>query len=338
MFLFTFMEKPSIFGHFWFERRFVILLLAALTLSGCANHIALNPSNDSKSVSGERAPSQKADGSSGLNQSTAASADQPKPPRTPPKFALVLGGGAARGFAHIGVIQILEEAGIRPNMVVGTSAGSVVAAIYASGKTGAQLQRIADGIDQSALTDWNMSFLKRGMMRGDALEHFVRQQTGIKNIEQLPLPLGVVATDLQTGEGILFQRGDVGTAVHASSAVPAVFEPVRIGGREYVDGGLISPVPVRYARQMGADVVLAVDISSAPEGNKSDDMLKILLQTFSIMSKSINTFELPQADIVIKPSLLGVSSIEFTNRQQNIDAGRAAMKQALPKLRALLNN
>jgi NTE family protein len=121
-------------------------------------------------------------------------------------------------------------------------------------------------------------------------------------------------------------------------AVPAVFEPVRIGGKEYVDGGLVSPVPVRYARQMGADIVLAVDISSAPEGNKSDDMLKILLQTFTIMSKSINSFELPQADLVVKPALLGVSSVEFANRQQSIDAGRAAMKLALPKLKALLNN
>jgi NTE family protein len=267
------------------------------------------------------------------------SAPVPAPtPKAPPKFALVLGGGAARGFAHIGVIQVLEEAGIKPNMVVGTSAGSVVAAIYASGKTGAQLQRIADSMDQSALTDWNMSILKRGMMRGEALERFIRQQTGAKNIEQLSLPLGVVATDLQTGEGIMFQKGDIATAVHASSSVPSVFEPVRIAGKEFVDGGLVSPVPVRYAKQMGADLVLAVDISSAPEGNKSDDMFKILLQTFNIMSKSINSFELAQADLVVRPALLGVSSLEFANRQQSIDAGRAAMKQALPRLRSMLSS
>ena len=247
-------------------------------------------------------------------------------------------GGAARGFAHIGVIQVLEEAGIKPNLVVGTSAGSVVAAIYASGKTGAQLQRIADVMDQSALTDWNMSILKRGMMRGEALERFIRQQTGSKNIEQLPLSLGVVATDLQSGEGILFQKGDIATAVHASSAVPSVFEPVKIGEREYVDGGLVSPVPVRYARQMGADIVVAVDISSTPEGNKSEDMFKILLQTFTIMSKSISSYELVQADILVRPALLGVSSIEFANRQQSIDAGRAAMKQAIPKLKLLMGN
>ena len=326
------MENLPTYDNAYRSRVLGTLLLLALFLSSCANHIPLISGNDVSSNSIERSTTQL------NNTNSNIPTDLAKPNRNPPKFALVLGGGAARGFAHIGVIQILEEAGIKPNIVVGTSAGSVVAAIYASGKTGAQLQRIADSIEQSALTDWNMSFLKRGMMRGEALEHFIRQQTGIKNIEQLPMPLGVVATDLQTGEGILFQRGDVGTAVRASSAVPAVFEPVRIGGKEYVDGGLVSPVPVRYARQMGADIVLAVDISSAPEGNKSDDMLKILLQTFTIMSKSINSFELPQADLVVKPALLGVSSVEFANRQQSIDAGRAAMKLALPKLKALLNN
>ena len=312
------------------------LLFACFLLSSCATHIPLMTDNDGRGSSLERTGQRTDNGASNTNSNN--SSDQVKPVRTPPKFALVLGGGAARGFAHIGVIQVLEESGIKPNMVVGTSAGSVVAAIYASGKSGAQLQRVADSIDQSAITDWNISILKRGMMRGEALERFIRQQTGIKNIEQLPIPLGVVATDLQSGEGILFQKGDIGTAVHASSAVPSVFEPVKIAGKEYVDGGLVSPVPVRYARQMGADIVLAVDISSTPEGNKSDDMLKILLQTFTIMSKSINTFELAQADIVVKPSLVGVSSIEFANRQQNIDAGRAAMKLALPKLKALLSN
>jgi NTE family protein len=323
---------------------FLYLITFTMILSGFASHVSLSSSNEGKSNTTEVINAQKNDASLTTRTGATPISDSMRSPgivnipKVSPKFALVLGGGAARGFAHIGVIQVLEESGIKPSMVLGTSAGSVVAAIYASGKTGAQLQRIADVMDQSALTDWNISILKRGMMRGEALERFIRQQTGYKNIEQLPMPLGVVATDLQTGEGILFQKGDIGTAVHASSAVPSIFEPVKVGGKEYVDGGLVSPVPVRYARQMGADIVLAVDISSAPEGNPSDDMFKILLQTFNIMSKSINSFELAKADIVVRPSLLGVSSIEFANRQQSIDAGRAAMKQALPKLRALLAN
>ena len=218
---------------------------------------------------------------------------QPEVPQVPaakkiPKLGLALGGGAARGFAHIGVIQVLEENGIKPDLVVGTSAGSLVAAFYASGKTGAQLQWLADTMDESQLTDWTIPFMSRGMLRGEALGRYVNSQLNGAKIEDLKMPLGIVATDLQTGDGILFRRGDIATAVRASSAVPSVFEPVRIGNKDYVDGGLVSPVPVRSARQMGADIVIAVDISSRPEDAKTTDMLKVLLQTFSIMGKSIS--------------------------------------------------
>ena len=259
----------------------------------------------------------------------------PEPPRRP-RLGLALGGGAARGFAHVGVLQVLEEAGIRPDLVVGTSAGSFVAALYASGKTPAQLQRMAETMDEAVFTDWTVPLLGRGMMRGDALARYVNAQANTRHIEDFKLPLGIVATDLQTGQGVLFQRGDVGTAVRASSAVPSVFEPVRIQGREYVDGGLVSPVPVRYARQMGAELVLAVDISSAPEYGRTGDMFQILMQTFTIMGKSINTFELRDAEVVVRPALGQVGSADFSARRRSIEAGRAAMQQALPRLRALL--
>lgn len=268
--------------------------------------------------------------------STPTSAPEVVPTKRPLKLGLALGGGAARGFAHVGVLQVLEEAGIKPDLVVGTSAGSFVAALYASGKTAAQLQTIAETMDEAALTDWTVPLVGRGMMRGDALARYVNNQVAGRRIEDFKMPLGIVATDLNSGQGVLFQRGDVATAVRASSAVPSVFEPVKIGNREFVDGGLISPVPVRYARQMGADFVLAVDISSTPEGNKTSDMFKILLQTFTIMSKSINNFELKEADLVIHPDLLGVGSTEFAARKRSIEAGRAAMLQALPKLKAAL--
>ena len=150
------------------------------------------------------------------------------------------------------------------------------------------------------------------------------------------IPLGIVATDLGNGNAVLFQKGDTGTAVRASSAVPAVFVPVKINGRDYVDGGLVSPVPVRYARQMGADVVIAVDISNPPEANTADGTLQILLQTFAIMGKSINDYELKGADVVVRPSLVGLKSADFSSRQRAIDAGRAAMLAALPALRAKL--
>lgn len=249
-----------------------------------------------------------------------------------PRLGLALGGGAARGFAHIGVIQVLEEAGLRPALVVGTSAGSLVGALYASGKSGMELGTLAQTMDESALTDW--AFPGRGLLRGEALARYVREQVGGRSIEQLPLPLGIVATDLDSGLPALFQRGDTGIAVRASSAVPALFQPVSIGGREYVDGGLVSPVPVRFARQMGAELVLAVDISVVPDGNPTGDAMRMLLQTFAIMGRSINSYELRDADIVLRPRLAGMSGADFTARRRAILAGREAALAMLPELKA----
>ena len=260
----------------------------------------------------------------------------PVVPKKPARIGLVLGGGAARGFAHIGVIQVLEEAGIRPALVVGTSAGSVVAAFYASGKNGVQLQQVAETMEEATFADWTLPIFSRGLLRGEALARYVSTQVNGRLIENMPLPLGIVATDLNSGQGVLFQRGDTATAVRASSAVPALFQPVKVAGREYVDGGLVSPVPVRYARQMGAELIIAVDISDPPEGNAASDTLQVLLQTFSIMGKSINNFELRDAEIVVRPTLTGVASSDFGARRRSIEAGRAAMRAALPQLRAAL--
>jgi len=255
----------------------------------------------------------------------------PRPTR-PPRVALALGGGAARGFAHIGVIEVLEENGIRPDIVTGTSAGSLVAALYASGHTGKELENIAINMDESALTDW--SFPGRGLIRGEALAHYVRETTGNKPLEQMKIPLGIVATDLDSGRPIVFRRGDIGTAVRASSAVPAVFQPVRIGTHEYVDGGLASPVPVRAARDMGADVIIAVDISQLPDVIIAVGQLHMLLQTFSIMSRSINELELKEAEVALHPRLVGVAGTDFTLRKKNIEAGREAALAMLPLIKS----
>ena len=261
-----------------------------------------------------------------------------EPAKRVPKIGLALGGGAARGFAHIGVIQVLEEAGIRPALVTGTSAGSLVAAFYASGKSVGQLQRLAETMDEATFADWTLPIFSRGILRGEALARYVHAQVGGRLIENMVLPLGIVATDLRSGQGVLFQRGDTATAVRASSAVPAVFQPVLIAGREYVDGGLVSPVPVRYARQMGADIVVAVDISSSPENNAAGDTLQILLQTFTIMGKSINGLELKDADVVVRPALNGVASSDFSARRRAIEAGRVAMRQNLSRLQTLIQH
>jgi len=249
----------------------------------------------------------------------------------------VLGGGAARGFAHIGVIQVLEEAGVHPDLVVGTSAGSLVAALYASGKSGQDLQKLALSMDEASFSDWRLPLFKPGVLRGEALARFVSANLKSRQIQDLPMPLGVVATDLRSGLAVLFQRGDTATAVRASSAIPAVFQPVSIAGRDYVDGGLVSPVPVSHAKKMGADLIIAVDVSSEPDGKDAQDTFQVLMQTFAIMGKSISAFELLGADVVVKPVMTGLTSTSFSTRLEAIQFGRQAMMRQLPALRRLMD-
>lgn len=220
--------------------------------------------------------------------------------------------------------------------MAGTSAGSLVAALYASGMNGAELERAALSMEEATLTDWTLPINGRGVLKGDALARYVRQAVNGRLIEQMAMPLGILATDLGSGQGTLFRRGDAALAVRASSAVPGVFTPVGIGGREFVDGGLVAPVPVSQTRAMGAEVVLAVDISADPEGNNANGMLQVLLQTTAIMGQSINRHELKGAEVVLRPALSGVGSADFSARQRSIAAGRAAMLAALPRLKAEL--
>jgi NTE family protein len=228
------------------------------------------------------------------------------------------------------VLQVLEEQGIRPDLIVGTSAGSMVAAMWASGKGGVELGSLAMSMDEGAIADW--AYPGRGLLRGEALARYVREHTEGRQIETMVVPLGILATDLGSGQPILFRRGDPGIAVQASSAVPAVFQPVRIGGREYVDGGLVAPVPVPFARQMGAELVIAVDISVSPDGQATGDALKMLLQTFAIMGRSLNEHLLRDADVVIRPKLAGVAGTDFGARRLAILAGREATWSVLADL------
>ncbi len=255
-------------------------------------------------------------------------------PKPPLKIALALGGGAARGFAHIGVIKALEAQGIVPDIVVGTSAGSVVAALYASGMSGFELQNLALQMEEDMLADWTLP--NRGVLKGEALQDFINQKVKNLTIQKMPKPLGVVATDLQSGELVLFRRGDTGTAVRASSAVPGMFQPVAISGRDYVDGGLTSPVPAQSARSMGADFVIAVDISNVNRRDKLTGTLDVLLQTFSIMGHAISRHELEDADLVIRPKTAAVSSTDFEGRHLAVLEGEKAAAAIMPELKARL--
>lgn len=255
----------------------------------------------------------------------------PKPAPKPPRIGLALGGGAARGFAHIGVIQVLEEQGIRPDLVVGTSAGSLVAALWASGRNGVELGSLALNMDESTLTDW--AYPGRGLLRGEAVARYVREHTHGLQIEAMKIALGIVATDLASGQAILFRRGDPGIAVRASSAVPAVFQPVKIGDREYVDGGLVAPIPVQFAKAMGAQLVIAVDISAATEDQPTGDAMRMLLQTFAIMGRNLGQYQLRDADVVMRPKLQGVSGADFGARRLALLAGREAALTVLADLK-----
>jgi NTE family protein len=256
---------------------------------------------------------------------------QPEMRVVPPKIALALGGGAARGFAHIGVIKALESHGIVPDMVIGTSAGSLVGALYAGGYGGFDLQRTALQLDDSVIADWSLP--DRGFIKGEALQNFVNQAVQNRPLEKLNMPFAAVATDLHSGEPVVFRTGNTGMAVRASSSVPGVFQPVTINGHEYVDGGLVSPVPVRAARAMGADIVIAVYISNNPRFGKTRDSVDMLLQTFAIMGQRIAGYELAQADIVIRPDTGRIRSTGFEDRDLAIIEGEKAGLAAIPAIR-----
>jgi NTE family protein len=249
----------------------------------------------------------------------------------PPRIGLVLGGGAARGFAHVGVIKALEANGIVPDIIVGTSVGSLVGALYASGYRPADLQRVALQMDESIVSDWSLP--DRGFFKGEGLESFVNRAVQNRPLEKLNRTFAVVVTDLQSGEKVVLGRGNTGAAVRASSSIPGVFRPVRINGREYVDGGLTSPVPVRVARSLGAEFVIAVDVSGRPRDGKTGDTLDMLLQTFNIMGQALAANELPEADVVIRPETSRISAVSFEDRRLAIQEGERATLAQLPVLR-----
>ncbi len=250
------------------------------------------------------------------------------------RFGLALGGGAARGFAHVGVISVLEQEGLIPDLITGTSAGSLVGALYASGMNAKALREMSATMDEAALGDWNLG--ARGVVKGDALQNLVNKAVQGRRIEQFPRPFAAVTTDLFNGSMRILLTGDAGLAVRASSAVPSVFAPVAIDGRDYVDGGLSSPVPVSVCRALGAQVVLAVDISAKPSFQPTDTLPQVLLQTFAIMGQNLAAGELRLADVVVTPEIGDISSTGFAQRQLAIDEGAAAMRRKLPELRRRL--
>jgi NTE family protein len=249
-----------------------------------------------------------------------------------PKLALVFGAGSARGFAHIGVIKALDAAGIRPDLIVGASAGSVVGVFYAAGYTGAQMEDVAMKVRDVDVID-NASNAKRGFIAGEALQRLINTFVKDKPLEALKIPFIATATNLRTGDPVQLKTGDAGQAVRASSSMPGVFLPMTLNGLELVDGAISSPLPVSVARQAGADIVIAVDVGAAPQNAHAAGIYEIVMQSFDIMGQSLSRLEGQKSDVWIKPNVAQYSGSDFTNRAQLIAAGFTAGQNAVQQIR-----
>ncbi len=266
---------------------------------------------------------------------TGGSAPVATPSKPAPVIGLALGGGASKGFAHIGVIKVLQEAGIPIKVVTGTSAGAVVGSMYASGMSPDRLELEAEIMNKADVIDFALSF--KGLIKGEKLAQYINVKTKQQLMQNYPIKFGAVATDFSSGKMVVFNKGKAGQAVRASASIPNVFQPATISGRQYVDGGLVAPVPVTAAQQLGATLVIAVDITARPSKNKSDGFWSYLDQSLNIMSTTALNHELAKADVVIRPNVLSMGAVSgFDQKKEAIEQGEKAARAALPKIRALL--
>ena len=250
-----------------------------------------------------------------------------------PRIGLALGGGSARGFAHIGVLKSLEQAGIKPDVVAGTSAGALVGAFYAAGWTPWQIEEFFLQVRESDVADFSAAG-KRGLLTGDALASLVQAKLKGARIESFPIPFAAIATDLKTGELQMLRQGPVADAVRASCSLPGIFVPKTVDGRELVDGGLVSPLPVGAARRMGCDLVIAVDVSARPQPAELSGLYEVILQSFDIMGRALSNQEALQADVLIKPETAAYSSSDFNARRELIQTGYVAAQAKVAEVKA----
>jgi NTE family protein len=253
----------------------------------------------------------------------------------PAKIAVVLGAGASKGFAHIGALKVLEMNKIPIHMVVGTSAGSVVGSLYAYGYDAFSLQSLAMKLEKNDVVD--MTIPNNGFIKGEKLEAFINRSVKNTPIEKLKTRFYAVTTDISTGEEFVCAMGNTGTAVRASCSIPGVFQPVKIGSKTYVDGGVVAPVAVEVARRYGADVVIAIDISGGIVGNVPQSTMDTILQSIDIMYSKISAYQLTKADVVIKPKVAGIGSTELEKRHLAILEGEKAATEAMPAILKIVN-
>jgi NTE family protein len=257
-----------------------------------------------------------------------------QPPQRPAKIALVLGAGASRGFAHIGVLKVLESNGIPVHMIVGTSAGSFVGSLYAYGYNAFQLQKLSFDIEKGDIVD--LTIPDNGFIRGEKLEEFINRAVKNTPLEKMRIAFYAVATDIQNGNEMVFGRGNTGTAVRASCSIPGIFRPTKIDNRMYVDGGVVSPVAVDAARRLGADVVIAVDLSSTIGDTQPEGTMDTILQSVSIMYSKIASIQLSKADVVIRPKVGYIGSDDFSKKHEAVLEGEMAALKALPQIQNIV--
>jgi len=253
-----------------------------------------------------------------------------EPSPKPAKIGLVLGAGSSKGFAHIGVLKILESNKIPIHMIVGTSIGSIVGSLYAYGYDAFQLQKLSFSIETGDIID--LTIPDNGFIKGEKLEEFINKTLKYTPIEKLKVPFYAVATDILNGQEIVFGRGNTGMAVRASCSIPGIFRPVKIADGTYVDGGVVSPVAVDAAKRFGADIVIAVDISTGVEYTFPGNTMETILQSLNIMYSKLASVQLSQADVVIKPKVGHIGSADFSKRHEAILEGEKAALEALPKI------
>ena len=254
-----------------------------------------------------------------------------------PIIALVLGSGGARGYAHIGAIEILEKNNIYPDFIVGTSAGSIVGSLYASGKNSSELREIALNLKANDVRDVTLD--RKGFFEGKKVEDFINKEVNNTPLQSLKIPMYVIATELKEGKKVVFNYGNTGQAVRASVAIPSMFIPTKIGDDEYVDGGLVSPVPVDVAKKLGADIVIAVDILAQPVHTETSNIWGLFNQNINIMQKHLAQEELKSADIVIQPDLREkVHIFDVSGREITMLAGQNAAQKVMPEIRKIIED
>lgn len=254
----------------------------------------------------------------------------------PKRWVLALSGGAARGIAHAGILKVLDEEGLRPDLIVGTSAGSIAGVFLAAGVSAERMITWAEKLRWSSIARPVIS--KLGLLCNDRLGELLERTLPVRTFDELSIPFACMATDLGTSEPVIIQSGDLNTAIRASCAIPGLFTPVELDGRLLIDGGVTANVPVAAARQLGGDLVVGVNVNGPYQRTEPPKhMLSIIVQSFFMLSRASEQAAAADADILVAPDVGTIGYEQLHRAPELIAAGEVAMRAALPELRRLLD-